>query len=192
MEGVTVTGSLAPLWHDGGWTIDDLDELQQEEGLRYEIVDGSLLVSPHAGIPHFAAAARLSHLLARQAPDDVFVGQDGSVLVKGGSTYFVPDILAVRRSALALKVRSFPPTAVLLVVEVLSPSNAGVDLLLKRHYYAAGRIPHYWIVDPDAGTLTALALRDDGYEEVAVVQAGTTWTSDEPFPLTVDPADFRG
>jgi hypothetical protein len=29
-----------------------------------------------------------------------------------------------------------------------------------------------------------------GYDEVAVVKPGTTWRTDDPFPLALDPADF--
>jgi Uma2 family endonuclease len=171
------------------WTIDDLDGLP-EEGGRYEIVDGSLLVSPHANIRHFGVAGMLRRLLDRQAPDDVFVGQDGGVQVKGGTSYFVPDVMVVRSAALERIDKSFLPTEVLLVVEVLSPSNSGRDLVLKRHYYAAGRIPRYWIVDPTARTLAVLELDGETYRESAVVAPGTSWKSDQPFPLTLDPADF--
>ena len=76
-----------------------------------------------------------------------------------------------------------------LAVEVLSPSNPGNDLVLKRHYYAAGGIPRYWIVEPDKRTLTVLTLDGDSYQDRAVVEPGQVWRSDEPFPLTIDPAD---
>ncbi len=37
--------------------------------------------------------------------------------------------------------------------------------VLKRHYYAAGGIPHYWIADPKKRTLTVMALDGDSYIE---------------------------
>ena len=184
-----MTESFAHPMAGEAWTIDDLERLA-DDGLRYEIVDGSLLVSPHAVVRQFGAAGLLRDLLARQAPDDVFVGQDGGVQVEGGSSYFVPDVVAIWRAALTAGGRYLQPADVLLAVEVLSPSNAGVDLLLKRHYYAAGGIPHYWIVDPDKRTLTALVLDGAAYREVAVVEPGTTWRIEQPFPLALDPADF--
>ena len=186
---MTVTESFVHPLAGEAWTIDDLERLP-DDGLRYEIVDGSLLVSPHAVVRHFGAAGLLRDLLARQAPDGVFVGQDGGVQVKGGSSYFVPDVVAIWRAALTAGGRYLQPADVLLAVEVLSPSNAGVDLLLKRHYYAAGGIPHYWIVDPDKRTLTALALDGGSYREVTVVEPGTTWRTEQPFPLALDPAEF--
>lgn len=80
----------------------------------------------------------------------------------------------------------------LLVVEVLSPSNSRNDLVLKRHDYAAASIPAYWIVDPPAPTITVLELTDRGdYAERAELQPGLTWTTDRPFPVTIDPAALR-
>ena len=187
---MTVTDSLMRPAHADGWTIDDLDQLP-DLGLRYEIVDGSLLVSPVPAVPHPSATNRLRNLLAAQAPAHLEVGQDGGVSIPGPRTYFIPDIFVVHASAYAKEQAPFDPTDVLLVVEVLSPSNKGTDLVTKRHFYAAGGIRQYWIVDQTAGTLTVLELDGDAYTESAVVEPGTRWTSEYPFALTLDPADFR-
>jgi hypothetical protein len=51
--------------------------------------------------------------------------------------------------------------------------------------------PHYWIVDQRQRTLTVLRHdKQTGYEEVAVVAPGTTWHTDVPYDLALDPADF--
>ncbi|NAZ85445.1 Uma2 family endonuclease [Kineococcus indalonis] len=50
------------------------------------------------------------------------------------------------------------PSDVLLAVEVESPSTRSADRLLKRDLYAQWKLPHYWVVDPEARTLTRLAL----------------------------------
>jgi len=73
---------------------------------------------------------------------------------------------------------------------VLSGSNRGFDLVQKRHDYAAAGIPRYWIVDPRDETITVLSLPEgkSAYEEEAVVKAA--WTTDFPYPLTVDPAEI--
>ena len=85
----------------------------------------------------------------------------------------------------------FAPADVALVVEVLSPDNAGDDLVMKRHQYGKAGIPHYWIVDQKARTLTVLRHDGaDGYQEVATVRPGERWETEEPFCLALDPADF--
>ena len=78
------------------------------------------------------------------------------------------------------------------MVEVLSPGNAGRDVVIKRHEYAAGGIPHYWIVDKNERTLTVLSRPEQGkgYLDSTVVKAGERFETDDPFPISLDPADF--
>jgi len=47
----------------GDWTVDDLDGLP-DDGLRYELVDGVLLVSPAPRVLHQLAQAELLIVLA--------------------------------------------------------------------------------------------------------------------------------
>jgi Uma2 family endonuclease len=184
---MTVTESLMP--PAAGWTVDDLDQLP-DTGVRYELFDGGLLVSPAPMLRHVRATNRLHRLLDRQAPADVEVVQVAGVTIQGRRTYFIPDISAVRAIALDKEGDNLDQDDVLLAIEVLSPSNPGNDLVLKRHYYAAGGIPQYWIVDPQARRLRVLTLDGETYADHAVVEPGQVWQSDEPFPLTIDPADF--
>jgi Uma2 family endonuclease len=74
------------------------------------------------------------------------------------------------------------PADVLLAVEVVSPSNASRDTVLKRHDYAEAGTPHYWIVDHKTQTATVLALDDSGRRYVG--------TTEEPFPFAFDPAEI--
>jgi Uma2 family endonuclease len=62
----------------------------------------------------------------------------------------------------------------------------------KRHDYAVAGIPQYWIVDPDAQTITVLALDGKMYVERAVLKPGDIWHTDEPLSLTIDPAKVFG
>ena len=50
-----------------------------------------------------------------------------------------------------------------LVIEVLSPSNRGHDLLTKRALYARAGVREYWLVDPDARTVEILTLDRDAF-----------------------------
>jgi Uma2 family endonuclease len=182
----------SPLDHEPGrsWTIDDLDDFPDIVG-RVEIQEGSLLVTPPPGLDHGSVANRLHRLLDRQAPLDLTVWQVAGVNIKDGRSYYVPDLLVPRAAALVHGRKNFEPEDVLLVVEVLSETNKRNDLVLKRQDYAASRIPVYWIVDPDQKTLTVLSLGPEAsYREQAVVRPGQTWTTDSPFPLTLDPAEF--
>jgi Uma2 family endonuclease len=174
------------------WTVDDLTKLP-DDGKRYEIFDGSLLVSPAPDTFHFRAVLHLSRLLDRSAPPDLVASGIGvGVLIRSGRSYYVPDITVLRRSVLAVRMPTIDPADVLLVVEVLSPGNAGKDLITKRHDYAVAGIPWYWIVDQEAETVTVLTLDGSGrrYAEEAVIKAGDTWRTAEPFPLVLDPTEI--
>jgi Uma2 family endonuclease len=183
---MTVTN---PLEHAFGrlWTIDDLETLP-DDGNRYEIFDGSLLVSPHADVSHGVTSNDLRRLLERHAPHNLFVGQDIGIS-RRVSSYFVPDIFVVDAAARAKGGSALAPSDVFLVVEVLSDSNRGRDLVLKRHEYAAGRIPTYWIVDPVDRSMRVLELDGDAYREVETVRPGSTWSTTRPFPLSLDLGD---
>jgi Uma2 family endonuclease len=173
------------------WTLDDLDALP-DDGYRYEIFDGSLLVSPQPAVPHFRATTRLHRLLDRQAPDGFYLGQNAGVY-PNRTNFYVPDLIVIRAESMEGEGRGFLPGDVLLAVEVVSPTNPGADLVLKRHAYAVAEIREYWIVDERDRTLRVLMPDGEGgYAERAVVKPGDTWRSVEPFPLAIDPAEvFR-
>jgi Uma2 family endonuclease len=175
------------------WTVDDLIALP-DDGYRYEIFDGTLLVAPPPALRHFGVAVRLVDALKPLAPPGVLVSSaGGSVLIRGGRSYLIPDVLVVRDAAVRRTpdALGFDPVDVLVVVEVLSSSNRGRDLVLKRHEYAAAGIGTYWIVDSAGPTLTVLRHDGEGhYDEVATVKPGERWEADEPFPHAVDPAEF--
>ena len=69
-----------------------------------------------------------------------------------------------------------------LVVEIHSPSTKVLDLTEKRHVYGEAGIPAYWMVDPDASTITVLELRGGAYVEVAVVGADRFVRRLDPVP----------
>nr|WP_240942129.1 Uma2 family endonuclease [Planosporangium thailandense] len=172
-----------------GWTVDDLYRFP-ELGVRYELFDGSILVNPPPAMPHLRAVTRLHHLLFRQVPADLEIAENVGVTIHGRRTFFIPDLCVLHAAALDKDTDQLDQDDVLFAVEVLSPSNPGNDLVLKRHYYAAGGIPQYWIVDPKDRKLTVLTLDGDSYVDRAVVRPGQVWRSDDPFPLTLDPAEL--
>ena len=177
----------------GPWTIEDLQWLP-DDGYRYEITDGSLLVTPPPGLPHAKSTTFLRELLYDQAPKTFALSENVGIGIDRDprrTTMRIPDIILLPRSVLESRDVVASPDQVVLVVEVLSPDSAGHDQITKRHQYGQAGIRHYWLVDPKRRTLTV--LRHDGaagYAEVEVVKPGTTWRTDDPFPLALDPADF--
>jgi hypothetical protein len=69
-----MTAALSDVPPAGGWTTDDLDALP-EDGLRRELLDGVLLVSPCRTDIHQIIAGRLMVALEETCPDDLQVLQ---------------------------------------------------------------------------------------------------------------------
>jgi len=64
-----------------------------------------------------------------------------------------------------------------LALEVVSEDKPERDLVDKRNDYAEGRVPEYWIVNPQTETITVLRLRGEAYEEAGVFRRGQVATS---------------
>lgn len=105
----------------GRWTVDDLVELP-DDGYRYEIFDGSLLVTPPPPIPHISTTYRLRRRLEAQAPAG-FAVIEGAGVYPNETNYFIPDLLVIREDLLVGDARGIDPRDALLAVEVVSPGN---------------------------------------------------------------------
>lgn len=170
------------------WTVDDLAALP-DDGFRYELVDGVLLVSAAPVPDHQRAARGIFRLLDRAclaSGDDVEVFFAPLDFQPTRRRSLEPDVLVVRTEDVGAKNVTRP---LLLAVEVLSPGTRAVDLTLKRHVYEESGVRSYWLVDPAAPSVTVLELGADGrYREVGRVEGDRPTTVDVPFPVTVVPS----
>jgi Uma2 family endonuclease len=173
----------------GAWTLADLERLP-DTGSRYEIVDGSLLVSPPPSLGHAIVVESVARVLraAASVRFSVFVSGPGLALAR---SVYVPDVVVVETAVAVAEPRALPPAAVPLVVEVLSPGNRTTDLVTKRTEYAAAGIPHYWIVDPDVPSLLALRLQGREYIESARVDGNDPYRTTDPFEVVLVPGQLR-
>ena len=136
------------------WTRDEVLALP-EDGNRYELVDGELLVSPSPRGLHQRAVLGLFRLL----DSHVTAHRLGAVCVSPadldlGSGQLVQPDLFVGAPVDGQEPVDWEEFGIpVLVVEVLSPSTAGVDRLTKRRRYQRSGVPIYWIVDIEARTV---------------------------------------
>ncbi|MGH9165364.1 MAG: Uma2 family endonuclease [Acidimicrobiales bacterium] len=165
-------------------TVDDLDDVP-EDGHRYELVDGMLLVTPAPGAGHQTCSAVLTALLlAAAGPDDLVLAAPFDY-VTGTQTLFQPDLLVAARADVGTQRLERTPR---LIVEIQSPSTRLTDLTLKRAAYEAAGVEAYWLVDPTKPELTVLRLVDGVYVEAARVVGDEAYVGDFPFALTVVPS----
>lgn len=161
---------------DGHWTEPDL-HLFPQDGHRYEIVDGSLHVTPPAGPAHDSAVDEAVIALRSAAPPDWWVCARLGVEIGGSS--LVPDVTVLRpRSAGGIWA---DPADVALVVEVESPETSRYDRLLKPAVYASAGIPAFWRVEPGVA-LTVHVLDGTAYRETQRVE-GAEVKLDAPYPM---------
>lgn len=170
--------------HPEPFTYADLQD-RPDDGNRYELLDGVLLVNPSPRTAHQVCVGAL-YVLLRQAK-----GQDHVVLpapfdvVFSDVTVLEPDVLVARRADLTA---DNLPAVPLLVIEVLSPSTRRIDTLAKRSVYEEHGVPAYWLVDPDEPSVTILELDAGGrYVEVAHATGDGEARGRVPFPVAVVP-----
>jgi Uma2 family endonuclease len=170
-------------------TIDDLD-LLPDDGRRYEIIDGSLLVSPPALPRHQVGATQLLHALHAAAPDHFITLAGGAGIIRRPDRFLVPDVVVVSRASIDEPAKGFDARDVVVAVEVVSPSNPSNDLVLKRALYADLGIPHYWILDSRGEPqLDVLRLCGGRYEETTL-RAAERISLVEPFGITLCPEEL--
>jgi len=155
------------------WTADMVRALP-DDGNRYEVVDGELLVTPSPSARHQRAAQLLSMPLyeyvrahrigeAPQSPADFELDPHGMVQ----PDVFVQGLVDGRPTD---GWNSGAP--LLLAIEVLSPSTARADRITKRLRFQRAGIPEYWIVDIDARTIERWRPED---ERPAILSEVISW-----------------
>jgi Uma2 family endonuclease len=190
VPGAAMTASLRSLHAPGpnGYTTTDLHALP-EDGRRYELIDGSLIVSPSATIDHNTIARWLAQILEDTSPPGRFViGTDQSTTIDDHNEPR-PDIIVA--PAEHLQRTPFPITGAQLVVEVVSPTSVLRDTEIKRALYARAGVPSYWIVVPeqDEPTIALAELVLDGpggQYRYATHYTTEAFTTDLPWPLQLD------
>jgi Uma2 family endonuclease len=135
-----------------------------DDGHRYEVVHGELLVTPSPRALHQRVVRRLvtaiDRYVASRPVGEVFTSP--ADLSWGPDILVQPDLFVVRLDE-ARTLDWARMQHVLLAVEVLSPSSSRADRFTKRRLYQEVGIPLYWLVDADA-------------------QVVEVWTPDATFP----------
>lgn len=133
-------------------------------GVRLELVNGKIAVSPSPIPRHSFAIVALGRILSTHIDEN-----DLGELLMDVDTIFGehdvrrPDLLFFRKSRrhfIGETAIDGPPD---LAVEVLSPGSERTDRRDKFKQYARGGVKHYWIVDPKQRTIEAYALRKGKY-----------------------------
>ena len=165
------------------YTVDDLDRFP-EDGNRYELLEGWLIVSPFPTSLHQGIVARLFRALDGHVTDaGLGHAYPGGVVQRGHDTRLVPDVYVVSSQGRP-GVGWVDMRERWLAVEVLSPSTERYDRSYKVNAYLALGVREVWLVDPRARAIEvhrAVGLPPDVVQDVLRWQA-----SGADVPLAID------
>ncbi|MFI5488287.1 Uma2 family endonuclease [Micromonospora echinaurantiaca] len=169
-----------------GWREQDLLDLP-DDGNRYEIIDGSLHVTPPAGPDHHELADDIRMALRQVAPPAWRVIREIGVRVPGGN--LIPDVTVLKPGAPRERMWA-EATDIGLVVEVESPGSRRHDRFTKPALYAEAGISFYWRVErSDFGPVVYRYElgKDDHYVLLGTVGPDDPVEVAEPWPMRLDP-----
>jgi len=145
-----------PAYASPHWTAADVRDLMVESRPwpRYELLDGELLVTPAPAAAHQVAVGELFLVIATYCRRM----RIGLAVLSPADLELLPDTI-MQPDVFVVPPGTFPKDvtpawsyikALVLAVEVLSPSTVRTDRVSKRDFYLANGVREYWIVDLDA------------------------------------------
>lgn len=172
----------------GTLTYADLEAFP-DDGLRRELIDGEMFVSPSPKLRHQEISGRLYLALGNHverhggaqvfyAPLDVLFSQRDVV---------EPDLIVVPDGQNDILTEKHIIGVPALLIEILS-ENVRYDRVRKRDLYARWGVPRYWIVDPEADRIEVHVLEGERYGRPQILEPGDTLEIDILPGLQIDVA----
>lgn len=163
-------------------TIADLDAMPENDGYRYEIIEGELFVSRSPGLTHQIVASNLIFLIKnylKTNPIGIAVTTPGVILSNYSGV--IPDLvffLLEQRASIINDERLI--AAPRLMIEILSPGSANIrrDRVTKLNLYAKHGVFEYWIVDPKQLDLERYVMRGSSLELLETLHPRDRLTTD--------------
>lgn len=179
---------------DATWCYDKWEQLP-DDGNRYEVIDGVLVMSTAPGASHQRSVGRIfQHVgLPLEAREIALAYMAPIGVIMPGADPVQPDFLLIRTARLSIiaedgRIRGVPD----LIAEVLSPNNPELDTVTKRAAYARAGVPEYWIVRPASRDVLVCSQPDaalSDYVNVRLFAAGSEITS-PTLPIQVAVSDL--
>lgn len=162
-------------------TVADLETFPDDDGNRYELIEGELFVSTSPGLTHQIVSDNIVYLIRtylEQHPIGTVVSTVGIILSEYSGV--IPDIVffrneSVERIVTGERLTSAPE----LVVEILSPGSQNIrrDRVAKSQLYGKYRVPEYWLIDKEKQAVEVYRLRDAELHLVSVITGNDELTT---------------
>ena len=155
----------------GSWTYEAYTSLP-DDGNRYEIVQGVLMMTPAPEPAHQGIGGKIYRYLCREILDTgrglVFTAPIDVVLSERLTVQ--PDVLVLLKEHLDRLQKKRIVGTPDLAVEVISPGSAVYDRLVKYSVYERSGVPEYWLVNADEQTIAVFTLEMDAYRSLGTFQ----------------------
>ena len=146
------------------YTLDEFEQMTKEEHITYELIDGIVMMSPRPAAKHQLTCGNLYAELRttlRQKNYNIIFEFD--LLLE--HNYLVPDLMIACEDKFEGNRYEKVPQ---IIVEIISPSSASRDYLVKRNKYEQLGIPEYWIVSPEEQCIDVLCFTDASHTNYCV------------------------
>lgn len=143
-------------------------DYSQWEG-KWELIKGiPYAMTPAPGLLHQRLSAKLAYLLERQmkkcSPCSTYMPVDWQIT---DDTIVQPDLLVACGAEINEKKLTVPPVV---VFEILSPSTARKDKILKYELYQAAGVKYYCMIEPEEKSVVVFVLQQEEFTEAADFQ----------------------
>jgi Uma2 family endonuclease len=146
-----------------------------DDGKRYELIDGELIVNPSPNARHQRVSRRLFVILNDYVEGnrlgEIFYAPLDVELMP--ANVVEPDIIYISNARAGVVVDRHVHGAPDLLVEILSESNRRHDEIVKRVLYERSGVDEYWIVDPDVERFRVYRRGVSGYDRAVELNAET-------------------
>lgn len=137
----------------------EFEAMAKNEQLNYELIDGVVLMSPRPSKTHQRISKRLVKLLDDALTTPCEALQEVELILK--DTVLIPDLLVTCDNEQEEKNQTTPP---LIVMEIISPTSASRDHIIKRRKYEELGIKEYWIISPEEKCVTVFDFTANRHE----------------------------
>ncbi|MDR1560051.1 MAG: Uma2 family endonuclease [Clostridiales bacterium] len=140
---------------------------------RYEKINGKIFMMATPTMNHQEISSNIFRIFSSYLKGKTCRVYDGASVFLDSENTFIPDVLILcdRSKRKADGIHGAPD----LVVEILSPSTAKRDMDEKKTAYEKYGVKEFWLIDPDAKSITIHHLRDGSFtvDNVYYHRAGT-------------------
>jgi Uma2 family endonuclease len=162
-------------------TVADLDAFPDDDGKRYELIEGELFVSCAPGLPHQLVLANLvTEFTVYLKQNPVGIAAPGPGAVFSNYDAVIPDLVFASKERLDSIVGNDRFVAAPeLVIEIVSPGkeNRSRDLIAKRRLYGKYGVQEYWIVDAENRSVMIFQLTSKTLTQIRIAKDDDEITS---------------